>query len=51
MDVVSGAPDLQRMRVDLVKYPGKVVMKPFGNLGVKHRDSVLGTENQMNIQL
>jgi len=51
MNMVNGAADLQRMRLNLVEYSGKVLMKPLGNLWVKHRHSVFGAEDQMNIQL
>jgi len=45
MDVVNSAADLQRVRVNLVEYSGKVIMGPRGNVGVKHgaRSFVLKT--------
>jgi hypothetical protein len=51
VNVVNGVADLQGMRVNLVEYSGKLVMKPLGNLRVKHLGSVFGAENKMNIQL
>jgi hypothetical protein len=49
MDVVNSAADLQRVRVNLVEYSGKVILEPRGNVGVKHRRPVSRAEDEMNV--